>query len=884
VAQNEASPPEKGLSKTGKRPPASPRSSSDAQIVSADSAEAFFEAWYRAQSWQPFPFQRQMLDAWGQGGGLPGSGLLNAPTGSGKTYAVWIPFLCHWMAAHPGERQAPGKGLKLLWITPLRALAKDIAAALQAACDAFDLDWRVELRTGDTKAARKQAQLKDPPQALVTTPESLHVLLARKGYPAFFKGLEAVVVDEWHELIGSKRGVQVELGLSRLRALREQQGGGLRVWGISATIGNLVQALEVLLGPEGAGRTEHPDALSAVGAPSIVVAEVPKRLEMRTVLPDDLSDMPWGGHLGIKLLEKVRHILGQANTTLIFTNTRAQAEIWYRKLLEAEPNLAGRMALHHGSLDREVRDWVEEALHRGDLKAVVCTSSLDLGVDFRPVDQVVQIGGPKGVARFMQRAGRSGHEPGAVSRIWFLPTYALELLEAAALQDALERSYVEKRPPMRLCFDVLVQYLVTLAVSEGFRAEALLPEIRNTYCFQDISDEEWQWCLSFITVGGKSLQAYDEYRRVDWDDGLFRVNSRRVAQRHRLHIGTIVGDNVMLVQWLSGGTLGSIEEYFAARLSPGDVFWFAGRALEFVRLKDMRVLVRKAKKLQGAIPAWGGGRMSFSSYLSDLLREQLRRMAAAKASIEATAAREEEAPEGSAGAPLRPELQVLQPLFAVQAERSRMPDGEGLLIETLESKEGFHCFVFPMEGRAVHEAMGGLVAWRMRRYHRGTFSLSMTDYGFELYGDRSIPIEKAIAEGVFSVQNLSEDLMASVNAAEMARRRFRDIAAISGLTFQGFPGRMKKTKHLQASAGLIYQVFADYDRDNLLFRQALDEVLVHQMEEARMRKALLRMASRPILVQHCQKPSPFAFPIMVERIREKVSTESLEERIRRMRL
>lgn len=843
-----------------------------------------------------------MLQAWGQGRGLAGSGLLNAPTGSGKTYAVWIPFLCHWMAAHPGEREAPGKGLKLLWITPLRALAKDISAALQAACDAFNMEWRVELRTGDTPAAQKQRQLKDPPQALVTTPESLHVLLARKGYPAFFKALDAVVVDEWHELIGSKRGVQVELGLSRLRALRDQQcrskGGGLRIWGISATIGNLVQALEVLLGPEGAGKAQALDhGAPAASGPHIVVADVPKQLEMRTVLPDDLSDMPWGGHLGIKLLEKVRGILDQARTTLVFTNTRAQAEIWYRKLLEADPGLAGQMALHHGSLDREVRDWVEEALHRGQLKAVVCTSSLDLGVDFRPVDQVVQIGGPKGVARFMQRAGRSGHEPGAVSRIWFLPTYALELLEAAALQDALERQYVEKRPPMRLCFDVLVQYMVTLAVSEGFRAEALLHEIRDTYCFQDITDAEWQWCLSFITVGGKSLQAYDEYRRVDWEDGCFKVNSRRVAQRHRLHIGTIVGDNVMLVQWLSGGVLGSIEEYFAARLEPGNVFWFAGRALEFVRLKDMRVLVRKARKMEGAIPAWGGGRMSFSSYLSELLREQLRRMAAAKTSLESAADEASTAqPDPPAGsrrdamheAPslpaLRPELQVLAPLFAVQAERSRVPDGETLLVETLESKEGFHCFVFPMEGRAVHEAMGGLVAWRMRRYHRGTYSLSMTDYGFELYADKPIPIQKAIAEGVFSVQNLSEDLMASVNAAEMARRRFRDIAAISGLTFQGFPGRMKKTKHLQASAGLIYQVFADYDRDNLLFRQALDEVLVHQMEEARMRKALLRMARQEVVVQHCSKPSPFAFPIMVERIREKVSTESLEERIRRMRL
>jgi ATP-dependent Lhr-like helicase len=819
-------------------------------------ARSYFDAWYAARGWEAFAFQRRLFEAWGAGGG----GLLNAPTGSGKTYAVFIPLIAHWMAAHPGEDERADGGLRVLWITPLRALAGDIADALQAACDAFDLPWRVELRTGDTGAAAKKRQLDDPPACLVTTPESLHVLLARKGYPRFFRHLEAVIVDEWHELIGSKRGVQVELGLSRLRGLRP----ALRCWGISATIGNLVQALEVLLGP-GAG--EGPSAegrTPAAGGPHIIRADVPKRLEMRTVLPDDATDLPWGGHLGIGLLPRALEVLEGEGTTLIFTNTRSQAEIWYRQLLEADPSLAGRLALHHGSLDREVREWVEGALHAGRLKAVVCTSSLDLGVDFRPVDKVLQIGGPKGVARFLQRAGRSGHEPGAVSRIWFLPTHALELLEAAALQDAIERRYVEKRPPLRLCVDVLVQYLVTLAVSEGFRAEELLPEIRGTYCFADLSDEEWRWCLSFITVGGKALREYDEYRRVDWQDGVFRVTSRRVAQRHRLHIGTIVGDNVMTVRWLSGGRLGTVEEYFVARLNPGDVFWFAGRALEYVRLKGMDVLVRKASRQKGAIPAWGGGRMSFTANLSELLREQLDRL--------------------SGEDPPRAELRALEPLLAVQAERSVVPRADTLLIELLETRDGHHCFVFPFEGRQVHEALAGLLAWRMRDVHRGSFSLSMNDYGFELLGDAPIPIEEALAAGAFDPRGLQADLMASVNAAEMARRRFRDIAAIAGLTFQGFPGRLKATRHLQASAGLIYRVFADYEPDNLLFRQALDEVLVHQMEEARLRRALLRMARQRVRVVRCEKPSPFAFPIMVERIREKVTTESLDERLRKLRL
>jgi ATP-dependent Lhr-like helicase len=807
-------------------------------------AREYFSAWYASRSWQAFPFQLDMLEAVLSGC----SGLLNAPTGSGKTYAAWIPLLCRHMALKRAGTVGD-EGLKVLWITPLRALAKDITRALQEACEAYDMPWQVQRRTGDTEVSTKQAQFRRMPQALVTTPESLHLLLARKGYPRLLSGLQAVVVDEWHELLGSKRGVQVELGLSRLRHLNPD----LMVWGISATIGNLVQAAEVLLGNE---VQEERVAL--------VRSQHERPLRMHTVLPDDLEAIAWGGHLGTRMLGQTRALLDLPGTTLLFTNTRAQSEIWYQKLLDADPELAGQMALHHGSLDRELREWVEEALGEGSLKAVVCTSSLDLGVDFRPVDQVVQIGGPKGVARFVQRAGRSGHRPGALPSIHFLPTYALELLEAAALREALSRGYVEKRIPLRNCFDVLVQYLVTLALSEGFRAEELLPEIRSTHCFADLSDDEWRWCLQFITSGGPSLHRYDEFKRVTWEDGVFRVRSRSVALRHRLHIGTIASEAMLKVRFQGGAYLGSVEEYFISRLKPGNSFWFAGRMLELIQVREMEVLVRKSRRKTGAIPQWAGGRMSFSSGLSTLLREELDRVLEGRVDKE--------------------ELRALEPLFDLQKKRSVLPDSQTLLVELLESEDGHHVFLFPFEGRQVHEALAGLLIWRMSRIRPGTYSMAMNDFGLELLCDQPVPIREAIEAGALLPGDLPYDLLQSVNAAEMAQRKFRDIATIAGLTFPGYPGRLKRAKHLQASAGLIYRVLADYDPENLLLRQAVAEVLDQQMEEARMRSALMRMSRQRQVFVETARPSPLAFPILVERFRERMSTETLAERIRRMQL
>lgn len=749
------------------------------------------------------------------------------------------------------QRKSGKKALKAIWITPIKALAREIYLAVQRAAEGMDLDWEVALRTGDTPTKERQRLRKSPPDLLITTPESLQLMLAQKHYPKFFSSLQAIVCDEWHELLGSKRGVQMELAISRLKGICPE----LRVWGISATIGNMEEAMEALLGSDYTTRQTV-----------MIRSDIRKEIEIRSVLPDELEKLPWAGHLGANLIDKVIPIIKSSRSTLIFTNTRSFAEIWYQKLLAKAPELAGVMAMHHGSISRELRDWVENALHTGQLKAVVCTSSLDLGVDFRPVETIIQVGSPKGVARFMQRAGRSGHQPGARSRIYFVPTHSLELIEGAALREAIEVGLIEKRLPYIRSFDVLAQYLVTLAVSDGFDPDEIYKEVKNTFCYNSLTREEWQWMLRFITTGGQALTAYDEYRKVEIEDGLYKVTDRRIALRHRLSIGTIVSDTSVHVKYMSGKYIGTIEEWFVARLSPGDVFWFAGRNLELVRIKEMTAQVRNTKRKAGTVPSWQGGRMPLSSQMSKMLRRKLHQIA--------TQMHVED-----------PELQFLSPLMDLQRERSHLPTREEFLIECFETREGYHVVMYPFEGRLVHEGIAALLAHRISTITPISFSIAMNDYGFELLSDQEIPIEEALEINALGVENLYQDIQASINSVEMARRSFRDISAIAGLVFKGYPGKQIKDRHLQSSSQLFFDVFHDYDSENLLLMQAYEEVMEFQLEEARMRTALERINRQRIIVKYPDKPTPFAFPIMVDRLsRDKLSSEKLEDRIRKMKL
>ncbi|WP_375578088.1 ligase-associated DNA damage response DEXH box helicase [Marivirga tractuosa] len=794
--------------------------------------------WFEKRDWKPFPFQIETWENFLQGH----SGLLNAPTGSGKTYALWIGYLISKL------NQKPEKGLKFLWILPLRALSKDIQSAMQEAAHDFGFDWKIEIRTGDTSTKDRQRQKRTPPDCLITTPESLHLMLSQKNSTDYFKNLEAVVVDEWHELLGSKRGIQVELVLSSFKELSENQ---LKIWGISATIGNLPEAQKVLLG------SDERDG-------KFISANLDKEIKIESILPDEVEKYPWAGHLGIKLIDKVLPIIHANKTTLIFTNTRSQTEIWYQQLLNKDPELAGAIAMHHGSLNNQIRTWVEEALHSGQIKVVVCTSSLDLGVDFRPVDTIIQVGGSKGVARFAQRAGRSGHRPGEISKIYFLPTHSLELIEGAALRTAIQEKDFEARIPIQMALDVLLQFMVTLAVGDGFEPDKLYNQIKNTFCYQKLTKKEWDWLLSFLKTGGESLSAYDEYHKTIAEDGKVKVFNKRMAMRHRLSIGTIVGDQVLNVKYVKGGHLGTIEEYFISKLKPGDVFWFSGKALEYVRLKDMTVQVKKSNRKTGQIPQWMGGRMPLSSQLSFHIRQKLEKLR--KNVLDEI------------------ELLKIQPLIERQMQLSIVPKADELLIESVISKEGFHIFIFPFEGRFIHEVLAGLIAYRISVSQPITFSIAMNDYGFELLTDDVFDFEEILSLDLFSLKNLKDDILLGINETEMAKRKFRDIASISGLIFRGFPGKNIKEKHIQASSSILFDVFSEYEPQNLLLKQAHREVIQQQLEEERLLKSLRKINNQKIIYNKTSKPTPFAFPIMVDRLREKFSTETIEERVAKMQL
>ncbi|MEO9485310.1 MAG: ligase-associated DNA damage response DEXH box helicase [Ekhidna sp.] len=802
------------------------------------------EDWFKSKRWKSFDFQRKTWEAYLSGK----SGLLNAPTGSGKTYALWIPCVLEFLRDHEPFDVKPE--VQILWITPLRALAKDIQSAMQLFCDDVDVRWKIGLRTGDTTTTERQKQKKTAPQALVITPESLHVLLSQSDYPNYLKNVKSIVVDEWHELIGTKRGVATELAISRLKALTENK---LKVWGISATIGNLPQAKRVLLGED-----LYKEAVA-------VKSNIEKQIEVSSIMPDEVEKFPWSGYLGIKLIDKVLPIIEKSNTTLLFTNTRSQTELWYQAVLKEAPDLAGVMAMHHGSMDQHIRNWVEDALHDGKLKLVVCTSSLDLGVDFRPVDTVIQIGGPKGVSRFQQRAGRSGHGPGELSRIFFVPTHSLELIEGAALRTAIQNGKFEQRKPLEKCLDVLVQYLVTLSVSGGFRPLKILEEVKQTYCYRLLSADEWNWALEFITTGGSTLGEYDEFSRVYNDAGIYKIINAKAAQRHKLSIGTIVGDPAMSVKFITGGHLGTVEESFVSKLNPGDTFWFAGQNLEFMMIKDLTVLVKKSKRKSGLTPAWGGGRLPLSSLLSDQIRNKLQQ--AIDGNYEDV------------------ELQKIKPILDLQSRMSMIPDSKSLLIEKVETEHGHHLFFFTFEGMFVHEVLAGLVAYRMSKLQKITFSISMNDYGFELLSDQEIAIEEGLELDLFSEEHIYQDINESINMTEMAQRKFRDVATIAGLIFQGYPGKNIKARHLQASSGILYKAFKEYDENNLLLKQSVEEVMTLQLDQSRFMEAIRRINSQKIVLRQTEKPTPFAFPILVDMIRrERLSSEDVTDRILKMQM
>lgn len=807
----------------------------------------FAKQWFATQGWKPFAFQKEVWAEVKAGQ----SGLLHASTGAGKTYALWFAALNRFAITRPpatGKRKPPAEPLTVLWITPMRALAADSARALQAPLEALQIPWSVGLRTGDTSSSERARQTRRQPTALVTTPESLTLMLARADSETSLAHLRMVIVDEWHELIGNKRGVQLQLALARLRRWHPE----LMVWGISATLGNQAHALEVLV-PQGGGIN--------------VQGQTAKALKVDTLLPPVTERFPWAGHIGLKMLPQVVAEVEASSSCLVFTNTRAQSEIWYQAILDARPDWAGLIALHHGSLSRETRDWVERALKDGQLKAVVCTSSLDLGVDFLPVERVLQIGSAKGVARLMQRAGRSGHAPGRPSRVTLVPTHSLELVEAAAAQDAIAQRRIEARESPYKPLDVLVQHLVSMALGGGFTPAALLDEVRGAWAYRDLTEADWAWALGFVRHGGLSLTAYPDYRRVEPDEhGIWRVPDARLARRHRMSVGTIVSDaSIQLKFWSKGGggkNLGSVEEGFIARLKPGDGFLFAGRLLELVRVENMTAYVRRSNAKKAAVPRWNGGRMPLSNELAQAVVERF-----------------DTAAHGHFDGP---EMKAVQPLLHTQLRWSGLPTREHLLAETLRSREGWHLFLYPFAGRQVHLGLASLLAWRVSQQQPLTFSIAVNDYGLELLSATEVQWPQLLNTRVLSPQGLLADVVASLNAGELALRRFREIARIAGLVFAGYPGAPKSTRQVQASSGLFFEVFKQYDPQNLLLAQAGEEVLRDELDIRRLEQTLNHLSTLKLDLHRIQRPTPLAFPLLVERMRESMSSEKLSERIARM--
>lgn len=808
------------------------------------SGEERIREWFAGHEWEPFAFQHEVWQAYAAGE----SGLIHSATGTGKTLAAWLGPVIEWLGRHPdyvpAKTRSDAEPLTVLWITPLRALAADTAASLFQPVHELGMPWTVEARTGDTDASTKGKQARRLPTALVTTPESLSLMIAREDSGELFQSVRAIIVDEWHELLGSKRGTMTELALARVRAMCPQA----RVWGVSATLGNLDQAMDSLLsGAKG----------------SLVKGFSDKRVIIDTIIPPNIRRFPWAGHFGTTMVPEVVKAITESSSTLVFTNTRAMAEIWFQQILDAKPKWADTIALHHGSLDRSERDRVEQGIKEGTLRAVVCTSSLDLGVDFSPVDRVIQIGSPKGVARLLQRAGRSGHRPGAPSRITCVPTNALELIDIASARKGAEAGRIESREPLGKPLDVLAQHLVTVATGPGFREEEMLAEVRSTPAYRNLGDEEWGWTMAFIIQGGESLRAYPEYRRVSkCEDGVYRVADEHIARRHRMSIGTITSDAAVAVRYVGGGVIGTVEESFVARLRPGDRFFFGGKTLEFVRVKDMTVWVRRSRDKEGAVPRWNGSRLPLTGELSRAIREEL-----------------DLAKYGELDSP---EMQAVAPILETQAQRSALPSLDELLVESWRDREGQHLFFYPFEGRLVHEGLAALFAYRISRARPITFSIACNDYGFELLSATPFDLEDVLDGNLFTTFNLGNEIYASLNEVEMAKRQFREIARVAGLVFPGFPGTNKSAKQLQASSGLFFDVFSRYDPDNLLLKQSHREVLERQFEESRLADALRRMQKSRLLVTEPSRPSPFAFPILVDRLRETLTSEGLSERIERL--
>ncbi|MEO0981580.1 MAG: ligase-associated DNA damage response DEXH box helicase [Pseudomonadota bacterium] len=801
-----------------------------------------FMAWFDGRGWAARPHQLALTEA-----ALAGeSALLIAPTGGGKTLAG---FLASLIELAETKRARPA--LHTLYLSPLKALAVDVERNLQTPVAEMGLDIRIETRTGDTPAHKRQRQRANPPDMLLTTPEQLALFIASDRSREFFADLKAVIIDEIHAIAPTKRGDLLSLGLAALAEFAP----GCRFIGLSATVAD----------PDGLARWLAPDA-KVIRASGGVNAEVSTLVSRERI--------PWSGHSGRFAVGEVYEAIQNANMTLVFVNTRSQAELLFQELWRVnEDGLP--IALHHGSLDRGQRRKVEAAMARGELKAVVCTSTLDLGIDWGEVDLVIQMGAPKGAARLIQRIGRANHRMDEASRAMLVPTNRFEVLECRAAQDAVGAGELDGEAPRPGAFDVLAQHVMGRACGEGFELEALYNEIRRAAPYEHLDWETWERVVDFVATGGYALKTYDRFRRIiRRSDGLWVARTPRDVQQHRMNVGAIVEAATLTVRLANfrgakpraskapeqgkrvitaGRKLGEIEEYFIETLTPGDTFLFAGEVLRFIGVQDGDALAVRTNDATPAIPYYAGGKFPLSTFLAARVRQMLHD------------------PAQWAALPTQ-----VREWIDIQNQRSAIPPPDHLLVETFPRGDRHYLVCYPFEGRLAHQTLGMLLTRRLERAGVKPLGFVASEYAMSVWS--MDPMGGLDMNALFHPDMLGDDLDLWLEESILMKRTFRACAQISGLIARRFPGQEKTGRQVTFSTDLIYDVLRSHEPDHLLLQAAQADAATGLLDIRRLGELLVR-AQRKIAHHDLPKISPFAVPVMLEIGKEPVHGASAQHAI-----
>jgi ATP-dependent Lhr-like helicase len=768
-----------------------------------------FTDWFASRGWQPHPHQLELLAADRAGR----SALLIAPTGGGKTLAGFLPSLID-LEAHPRP------GLHTLYISPLKALAIDIHRNLETPIGEMALPVTTETRTGDTPAAKRQRQRRKPPQILMTTPESLALLLSFTDAERMFGGLQRVIVDELHALTGTKRGDLLALGLARLAKLAPD----CRRAGLSATVAD-EEALRQWLSPT--ARSDDPAVALVRGRAG--AAPVIRILEPR-------QRMPWSGHMALFAMEDVYLTIKAHRTTLLFVNTRAQAELVFQALWRLnEENLP--IALHHGSLAPEQRRKVEAAMARGGLRAVVATSSLDLGIDWAAVDLVLQVGAPKGASRLIQRIGRANHRLDEPSAAILVPANRFEVLECRAAIEAVRDNTLDQEPPRIGGLDVLAQHILGMACAAPFTADVLYEEVCCAAPYAGLPRQDFDDALAFVCTGGYALKSYERWQRLSLgDDGLYQLANPRVARQYRLNVGTIVEEPMLKVALRNGRRLGQVEEYFIQGLVPGDTFVFAGEMLRFEGVRETTAVCSRAAGEDPKIPVYAGGRLPLSTQLADRVRALL-----------AEPGRWRSLPDD------------VREWLELQRCRSVLPEHDGLLVETFpRGNKEFLC-AYCFEGRNAHQTLGMLLTRRMERAGLRPIGFVASDYAIAVWSLKPVR-DMAL---LFDQDMLGDDLEEWMAESSLLKRTFRNVAVIAGLIDRRHPGEEKSGKQLTVNSDLIYDVLRKHEPQHVLLRATRADAAGGLTDVRRLADMLARVKGK-ITHRRLNRVSPLAVPVMLE--------------------